>query len=230
MKQTIPVMSDALLQPHPPVVKEQYCRLGHSIFAPLPGTSSTILPKTTLLAQKESARVKRIKQQGEHTMASPKNFSRTQIVLHWLIAALVVFQVISGDAITSLWQQRMDGTIANEAVPTPHTIIGIAILLLVIARLVIRLRRGIPDLPASESALMGKIARLTHWLFYLLLLGMPLSGIASWFFGLQFPATTHALAKYLLIPLVLLHIAAAMAHHFVLKTDVMRRMLDWKQG
>ncbi len=163
-------------------------------------------------------------------MASPTNFSRTQIVLHWLIAALVVFQVISGDAITSLWQQRMEGTIANEAIPTPHTIIGIAILLLVIARLIIRLRRGIPDLPASESALMAKIARLTHWLFYLLLLGMPLSGITAWFFGLQIPATTHALAKYVLIPLVLLHIAAAMAHHFVLKTDVMRRMVDWKQG
>ena len=161
-------------------------------------------------------------------MAPPENFSRTQIYLHWIIAAMVLFQIVLHDSIVAFWRQRMDATIPNEAFPTPHSIVGILIFVLVVIRLGIRMRRGVPDLPAGEPPWMGMVSKLTHALFYLLLLGMPVSGVMAWFFGSQFSATTHSAAKFILVPLVLLHIAAALAHHFLFGTNVLRRMLGIK--
>jgi cytochrome b561 len=161
-------------------------------------------------------------------MATPEKFSKIQIYLHWLIALMVIFQIVLHDDIVTLWAQRMDGIIPNEAVPTPHSIVGILIFVLMAWRLIIRLRRGIPALPPSETPILGLIAKGTHFLFYALLLIMPISGAVAWFFGIEQAANAHALAKFILIPLILLHFSAAMAHHFVLKTNVLKQILGMK--
>jgi cytochrome b561 len=69
------------------------------------------------------------------------------------------------------------------------------------------------------------LATATHWLFYLLLVGMPISGATAWFAGLPQPAVAHSLAEKVLIPLILLHIVAALAQHFWFRTDVVKRMV-----
>lgn len=158
-------------------------------------------------------------------MTAPTTYSKTQIILHWLIAAMVAFQILFHDGITSLWKQRMDGTVPNVSTPNPHAIVGILILVLVLVRVYIRIKRGVPALPASEKPMMGMIAKATHFLFYALLVGMPFTGAAAWFFGFEVPALVHGFASTALMTLIFLHIAAAILHHFVLKTDVLKRML-----
>ncbi len=158
-------------------------------------------------------------------MATPATYSKSQIYLHWIIVILVAFQIFSGNAIGALWQDRLDGVVPNEPSPTPHTIVGILILILMLARLYLRMTRGVPPLPESEKPAAGMVAKAMHALFYILLIAMPLSGIAAWFFGLELPALLHSLARLVLIPIILIHIAAALMHHFVLKTDVLKRIV-----
>lgn len=157
-------------------------------------------------------------------MASPASYSRTQIILHWVIAALVVFQIVAHEGIAATWHERLSGAIPNEPTPNPHAIVGMLILVLTVWRLWLRFTRGVPALPASEHPALKAVAAATHGLFYLLLVGMPISGAVAWFAGLQQPAIAHGLAEKVLIPLILLHIAAALAQHFWFRTDVLRRM------
>lgn len=158
-------------------------------------------------------------------MAAPTTYSKIQISLHWLIAALVISQIVLHEGIEKIWHARMLGSIPNEPSLNPHAIVGILIFVLMAWRLTLRLTRGTPALPDSEHSALKLIARITHILFYVLLLGMPISGSAAWFLGIPEPAQAHGIAEKILIPLVALHFLAAMAQHFWFKTDVLKRML-----
>ena len=156
---------------------------------------------------------------------TPMTYSRTQIVLHWAVAALVIFQIFLHDGILRAWTGRMDGSQANEPTPDVHVIAGMLIFVLVLWRLVLRQTRGVPTLPANEPPLLKLVAAGTHLLFYVLLLAMPLSGAAAWFLGAEPAALAHSVARFVLIPLLVLHVLAAIAQHFWFRTDVLRRML-----
>lgn len=158
-------------------------------------------------------------------MATPATYSKSQIYLHWLIAALVTFQLLFHDGIIKLWKARMDGSIANVPIPDPHVIVGILIFVLMLWRLWLRLTKGAPALPEDEKPALKLVAKATHILFYALLLFMPISGSVAWFFGIEQPAIVHALVEKALIPLIALHFLAALAQHFWFKTDVLKRML-----
>ena len=69
------------------------------------------------------------------------------------------------------------------------------------------------------------VASGTHILFYVLLIGMPLSGAAAWILGVAPAAQAHSVAEKLLILLIGLHVLAALAQHFWFKTDVLKRMV-----
>lgn len=157
-------------------------------------------------------------------MSIPAAYSRTQIALHWIIAAIVAYQILFSEGIEGLWRDRMTGAIPNEASPTPHAIAGLLILVLMIWRVALRLRRGAPPLPPGENPALAMVSKVTHGLFYLLLIGMPVSGAVAWFGGFELPAELHGAAGNLLILLIVLHVAAALAHQFWWKTDVLRRM------
>lgn len=156
---------------------------------------------------------------------APATYSKTQIALHWVIMLLVVFQILAHDEIVRLWTGRMDGTLPNVATPNVHVAVGILILALVGWRLVLRLRRGVPALPANEHPALKLVASGTHILFYVLLIGMPLSGAGAWILGLGPAAQAHSIAEKLLIALIALHVLAALAQHFWFKTDVLKRIL-----
>lgn len=76
--------------------------------------------------------------------------------------------------------------------------------------------------------MLKQVARLTHGAFYILLLGMPIVGALAWFGGYSLPGQIHFAAALALILLILVHIAAALAHRFWFRTDVMRRMWTWR--
>jgi cytochrome b561/polyisoprenoid-binding protein YceI len=96
------------------------------------------------------------------------------IVLHWAIAAAILFMLPLG-----FWmhEQAHDG--ASEGVFRAfqlHKSIGLTILALSLIRLAWRIANPPPPLPEAMPAWEAFAARATHWAFYAIMIGMPLSG------------------------------------------------------
>ncbi len=99
-------------------------------------------------------------------------YSTVAIVFHWLIAALIAANI--GLA----WYF---GTLKGPAVIAPlgvHKSIGITVLLLSLARIAWRFVSRPPPLPATMKGWEIWAARTSHFVFYVLMLGLPLSGWA----------------------------------------------------
>ncbi len=152
-------------------------------------------------------------------------YSGAQIGLHWIIAALVIFQLVFGDDMTHVRR-----AIARGDVITPssafwadaHYYIGVAVLALVAVRLVLRFAHGAPE--PSQQGWMGKAAALSHAGFYVLLITAPVLGLLAYYLGKPF-GSLHTLCKPALIILIGAHAAAALFHQFWLKDGTLRRML-----
>lgn len=155
-------------------------------------------------------------------------YSRAQIILHWVIAALILFQLLVHEGMEMAWDGRMDGG-AAEGNPLPHIVVGSAILVLAAVRLIVRLRHGAPPHPAGQPAALGFLANFVHWGIYVLLFALPISGLVAWFGGIENAADVHGgPLRLALIGLVLLHIAGALAQQFVLRSGVLMRMFKPK--
>jgi cytochrome b561 len=160
--------------------------------------------------------------------ARPLGYSTTQIVLHWLIAALVIFQLIFGEMIVAAWRAYRRGTEATADdlfAANVHIYVGITVLVLATWRLALRFRYGIPPEPADQGTAQKWIAKITHFVLYLVIFGMPISGLAAWFGGVLPAGEFHEIMKPVIIVFVTLHALAALWQHFVAKTDVLTRML-----
>ena len=83
----------------------------------------------------------------------PAGYSTTQIALHWIIAVLVIFQLIMGEDIKPAYRAFSRGNTPAEADlfwANIHVYVGIAIFVLALLRVVVLLRRGAPEPPADE--------------------------------------------------------------------------------
>jgi cytochrome b561 len=179
--------------------------------------------------------------------SSQTRYSAVAQGFHWLIAALIVVQF------TLAWSADDLPLGARKlALLARHKSFGMTILMLAMLRLLWRLLNRPPELPAGMSAIEKKLARATHVLFYVLLFVMPLTGwmmssaknySVSWFDQFTWPnligpserafdllRTTHDTLSWLLFALALLHILAAMKHHFWNKDDVLKRMLPFTKS
>lgn len=101
-------------------------------------------------------------------MHGSARYSTGAIILHWTIAALIIAQVPLG------WQMGIDRSAKSFALFQLHKSIGITILLLTLARIAWRLTHRPP--PLTVHGWEAGLARFIHTLFYILLLGLPLSG------------------------------------------------------
>jgi cytochrome b561 len=177
----------------------------------------------------------------EAAIIGARRYSAAAIWLHWTIAILILGQIALG------W-------VMNEAIPdhTPnqeflegiHISLGLTILILVLARIGIRLTHRPPPLPSGMPAWEKLLSGLVHLLFYGLMLVMPLTGWALVsignhpisFWGLPWPhlpgvhalmgdptpkASRQALKHFhvfIMIWIVLgslvLHVAGALKHQF----------------
>lgn len=159
-------------------------------------------------------------------MPTPKGYTLTQIVLHWVVFLLVALQFIFGDTIAQAWRTYVrEGTFEPSAVVFSHIAAGVLILVLVLWRMAIKARRGAPALPENEPAWMKLAANGAHLGLYAVLILMTVSGGMAWFGGQGWSADLHEeILKPLLMLLVVLHVAGALYHQLVLKSDVMKRM------
>ena len=162
--------------------------------------------------------------------------------LHWVIVVLVFTQFVIGSiaADLPLGMQRLIWL-------SRHKSIGMTIFVLVILRLLWRWLNPVPRPPVQMPGYEQKLARISHGLFYVLLLCMPIAGwihssasnlTVSWFGLFTWPDLTgpdkyiahlageiHEGLAWGLFALIGVHIAAALRHHFILRDDVLIRML-----
>ena len=155
-----------------------------------------------------------------------KGFSLTQIALHWTVGVLIVFNLLSGDAMSALWRQISRGAIAPTTTAAwLHIIVGSLVLALVTWRLVLRFTRGVPAAPAGEGTVMKLAGQAGHVALYVLMIAMPVTGLLAWFGGVTALADLHGgLLKALLWAVIGLHVTAALYHQFILKNGLLNRM------
>jgi cytochrome b561 len=159
-------------------------------------------------------------------MPQPKGYSTIQIVLHWTIAALVIFQLFVNEAMQHAFADRLDGGRIDEmGGALLHISVGVAILVLAAVRLVVRVVRGTPEPYQDTPALLNWLGHATHVLLYGFIFFMPLTGAVAWFLGIEFSAELHEIGRLILVPAIGFHVVGALAEHFVFRNDTLKRML-----
>lgn len=169
---------------------------------------------------------------------APKRYHPVHVVIHWLMALLVFMMLGVG-------KFAMPGVSPDDPQKVmmlqSHTYIGGGIALLLIIRLVLRFTTKRPAPADAGNAFLNLVAKATHFLLYLLLIGMAVSGLGMYqlanlpavFGGAQpyppdffdyLPRGGHGLISWLLLLLVALHFGAAMYHQFIKKDDLLARM------
>lgn len=158
-------------------------------------------------------------------MPQPKGYSTIQIVLHWTIAALVIFQLFVNEGMQSAFSEQLEGEPAAEmGGALLHMGVGITVLVLALVRLAIRLRRGAPA--AHDTVpILAWLGGATHLLLYGFIFFMPLTGAIAWFFGVELAAELHEIGRLVLVPAIGFHVIGALAEHFVFRNDSLKRML-----
>jgi len=157
-------------------------------------------------------------------------YPQSQVVAHWVVLILIVTQYFMGDqmsdAFRTMLESRADDVrTAPAGVALVHGIFGVLIGLVMLFRLVNRLRHGAPPPPPASRAVQV-LGRAVHWLFYAVLLAMPVAGLAAWWLGAGWIGNLHAIASKVLLGLIFLHVAGTAYHHLVLKDgSVVRRMV-----
>lgn len=159
-------------------------------------------------------------------MREVRGYSTLQIVLHWTIAALVVFQLLVNEGMQRAFDDRIDGDAVEDMdAAVLHIGVGLAVLALAVIRLVVRFVRGVPQPPADNPVVLTWIGHLTHLLLYGFIFAMPMTGAVAWFGGVELSAELHELGRLVLIPLIGLHLLGGLTEHFVFRNDTLIRML-----
>lgn len=171
-------------------------------------------------------------------------YTRTSIGLHWLLAALIVFNLGFG-----LYTVGLPLSPQKLKFFSWHKWVGVTIFMLSAARLLWRLRHPAPVLPAAMKAWEARLANASHTLLYILFFAAPLTG---WLFSsaagfqtvylgvLPIPDLlsknkevadalrfAHRWINYTMATVIVLHAAAALKHHVLDRDEVLTRMLPF---
>jgi len=182
---------------------------------------------------------------GQNVMAARvEGFSPVARAFHWATAALVLTTLPVGITMVNVPNLGETGNNLFHL----HRSIGALVLFITIPRLIYRLRHPAPALPADMTAFQQMAAHATHWALYALLIVQPLLGwIATsayraptlffWLFELppiwkedrafsEAMFRIHMTLGIIIALLVIVHIAAALYHHFIRKDRVLTSMVS----
>jgi cytochrome b561 len=169
-----------------------------------------------------------------------RRFTALQRLLHWLMAVCILAMLFIGVGMASTVMPKYLTLVSI------HKPLGVAILVLALVRLVVRLCYGAPPLPVNLPEPMKLAAHLSHYAFYVLMIGMPLIGwgmlsAAAYpvvLFGSgHLPAilpqsdsvhtllwNAHFYLAFAFFALILLHVAAALFHALIRRDGVFEAM------
>ena len=172
-------------------------------------------------------------------------YSGLQIAIHWLVFLLVIGAYCAME-LRGFFPRR-DRPYFNLV----HVSCGISILVLMVARLLVRLKSPTPPIEPKPSAMMTGLAHLGHLVIYLLFIALPVIGLLMMYnrggpwiaFGITMPYAAEA--NYDLVDtlkefhellanvgyfVIALHAGAALAHHYYFKDNTLLRMMPKKRG
>ena len=165
-------------------------------------------------------------------MRHPARYSAIQIALHWAVFALVLVQLLTGDWMAEYFRALMrpeEGRpIMGNAVW--HMVSGITILIFMLTRLALRFTHGAPPSKADSPGWDKVLSKLNHWLFYVVLIAMPLVGMAAYLIPSEAMGELHENTVPVLLALVALHLAGVVYHQFIRKDGLIRRMTQPERG
>lgn len=182
--------------------------------------------------------------------ATRNRYTNVAIILHWLIAAAIIFQMVLGWRLGDVPKGA-----TTYALFQLHKSIGFTILFLSLARLAWRFMHTPPALPSHMKAWEKTASHLVHIAFYVIMIGLPMTGwllvstskinIPTVLFGVmsmphlpflsELAVTTkatlndaagagHGLLSLLTCLLLLLHVGAVLKHQVIVKDDIFARM------
>ncbi len=171
-------------------------------------------------------------------------YTSTSIALHWAMAL-----GLAGTFALGFYMADLSLSPTKLKLYSYHKWAGITLLLFALARLAWRVGHSAPELPEGMPAIQRLAAHAAHWVLYGLMLGIPLSGwlMSSaqgfpvvWFGLVPLPdlvaknkelgvvlGQIHVILNYCLLAVVLVHIVAALKHHFIDNDGLLGRMLPW---
>lgn len=170
-------------------------------------------------------------------------YTRGFAVLHWLVAGLLVAAYVITEtraAVTGL---------AQEVLQVAHIQLGLLLLVLMLVRVVWLPWSNAPG-PVGQPGFLDRLTAATHSLLYVLMFLAPLSGVAMWLlqaqplsvFGLMtlpsplsdesrwlLPVAKrlHEISAHGLLIVSLIHVVAALYHHFARRDRLISRMSLW---
>lgn len=184
---------------------------------------------------------------------STSRYSAVAISLHWLIALLILTNIV----LAWTFQNIPQGLTSFKLIQL-HKSVGITVLLLSLARLAWRLFNPPPPLPPTMKRWEIIASQVVHWGFYVIMLGMPLSGwvlvsasthnLPTLLYG-QIPwphigavhalplaarkvwahwaGNGHGLLAWMAYALIALHVGAALKHTLIDRDSVIGRMIPF---
>ncbi len=179
-------------------------------------------------------------------MNTLNDYTATAKVLHWLIAILIILQLLSAYLFLAFDNPSLKPF--AEALYYLHFNIGFTILLLFIIRVCWRLTHKTPPYGSSIHPQEITIANMGHMAIYILIGILLLTGVLRYnihsgafhYFNLiTIPAVinthnqiiysaiaiTHNLSGDLLLAIVAIHVAMAIRHHIIDRNDILLRMV-----
>jgi cytochrome b561 len=178
-------------------------------------------------------------EQAPAAIATPTRYDRFSILLHWLTAALVAVLWTLGQTIDFFPKgaPKIDAR-------SMHILLGVTLGLVLLVRMLWRASAG-RNLPLADSGWTGVVAKLVHYGLYVLVAATVALGVLNaWQRGdVLFNLYTipklvpgdralrrtlgwlHGDCADLVVIVAGLHAAAALAHHYLLRDSVLRRML-----
>jgi cytochrome b561 len=174
-------------------------------------------------------------------MSEPvQHFNVLARLLHWSMALLILLMLFIGVGMVSTVSPTYRELLGW------HRTIGIIVLVLVAIRLINRLLRGAPPLPADLPGWQRVIAEGSHILLYVLMFAVPLTGWAKLsaaaypvivFGAIELPPIAphsdqlytallwaHAWLAYALFAVWLAHFGAALFHRLIRRDHVLQSM------
>jgi cytochrome b561 len=171
-------------------------------------------------------------------------YSRVAMWFHWIIAALIILNLILGAL-----HDKFDDDL-EDAIMWWHKPIGLSVLVLSLGRLAWRLGHRPPAFDPIVARWEVAAARLVHLLFYVLMIALPLTGWLATsangravdFFGLlpvgplpisrdhdahEMWEEVHELLSWGMSGLIVLHVAGALKHYFEGHRHLIGRMGPW---
>lgn len=175
------------------------------------------------------------------------HYTATAKFLHWLMALLIIGLLALGFVMTEmpLSPQKLQ-------VYSWHKWAGVTVFVLLLVRLSWRIAHRPPPLPWHMGRLEQAGAHLGHLVLYLLMIALPITGwlMSSakgfqtvWFGVLPIPdllakdkalgdllQQVHESLSWVLVALLVLHVVAALKHHFINHDDILTRMLPRRRS